>query len=221
MKPPLIRISSLYLLLLLAACGGGDKQGSAGSAARELSDPRTVPTATAPATLPTTIAAIDLSAPQRRATALPDVYVVKPGDTPAAIAQELGVDLDELLRANSITDPRSLKVGQTLKVPRPATASATPTRTGPAAPTRPPAPGSTPAPTAAATRAATATATTVAGAGGSYTVEAGDTACEIAVKLGVALTALAETNGVTVAQLAALRIGQVLKVPSTKGPPGC
>ena len=219
MKPPRIRISSLCLLLLLAACGGGDKQGSAGSAARELSDPRTVPTATAPATLPTTIAAIDLSAPQRRATALPDVYVVKPGDTPAAIAQELGVDLDELLRANSITDPRSLKVGQTLKVPRPATASATPTRTGPAAPTKPPTPGATPAATGTA-RAATATAT-VAGASGSYTVEAGDTACEIAVKLGVALTGLAEANGVTVAQLAALRIGQVLKVPSTKGPPGC
>lgn len=219
MKPQLLLVPAAGLLIILSACGGGGDKGSGAPTARELRDPRTVPTATAPPSLPTPLPALDLSAPVRRATALPDVYLVKPGDTPAAIAQELGVDLDELLRLNNITDPRSLKVGQTLKIPRPSSATATPTRPGPAAPTRPPTPGATMAPTRVAT--ATATATSAAGAGGTYTVEAGDTACEIAAKLGVSLAALAQENGVTVAQLATLRIGQVLKVPATKAPPGC
>jgi LysM repeat protein len=201
------------------ACGGGGKKGATAGAARELKDPRTVPSATVPATLPSPIPAVDASQPQRKATALPDVYVVKAGDTPAAIAQELGVDLDELLRINGITDPRSLKVGQTLKVPRPPQASPTPGRPGAATPTR----AATTSPggaAATATRTPTATTTSTA-APGTYTVEAGDTACEIATKLGVPLTALAEANNTTVAALAALRIGQVLKVPSTRGAPGC
>jgi LysM domain len=46
-------------------------------------------------------------------------YVVKKGDTPVAIARQFGVSVDELLKANNITDPRSLQVGQTLKVPTP------------------------------------------------------------------------------------------------------
>ena len=46
-------------------------------------------------------------------------YVVKKGDTPVAIARQFGVSVDELLKTNNITDPRSLQVGQTLKVPTP------------------------------------------------------------------------------------------------------
>jgi LysM repeat protein len=44
-------------------------------------------------------------------------YVVKQGDTPVAIAQQHHVKVDDLLRANNITDPRSLQVGQTLRIP--------------------------------------------------------------------------------------------------------
>jgi LysM repeat protein len=46
-------------------------------------------------------------------------YVVKQGDTPVAIAQQHHVSVDALLRANNITDPRSLQVGQTLRIPSP------------------------------------------------------------------------------------------------------
>lgn len=51
-------------------------------------------------------------APANQAT-----YVVQPGDSPTTIARQLGVDVNDLMRANNITDPRRLRVGQTLVVP--------------------------------------------------------------------------------------------------------
>lgn len=207
--------------LALAACGGGDQRGGPGPAGvRELRDPRTVPTATVPAQIPTPIPAIMAGQAQGRPTPLPDVYVVKAGDTPAAIAAELGVDLAELLRLNGIEDPRSLKVGQQLRIPRPQPTPAA----GRTAATAPAAsrPGSTATP--ASTRAPTTTPaarTSTPSTGDTYTVQAGDTACEIAQRLGVPLTALAEANNTTVSALASLQIGQVLKVPAVRGPAGC
>jgi LysM repeat protein len=229
---------------VLIACSSGSDKGGTASTVREPRDPRTVPTATAPAQVPTPIPAVDVSQPQRRPTTLPDVYIVKAGDTPAGIAAELGVDLGELLRINGIDDPRGLRVGQQLRVPRPsptpaptrpgatpagartatpagtATAARTPTvagATATATATR------TPTATTTATRTPTpaATATASPGAGGTYTVQAGDTACDIATRLGVPLSALAEANNTTVEALASLQIGQTLRVPATRGPSGC
>ncbi len=206
-------------LTVLAACGGGGQRGGSGSAAvRELRDPRTVPTATVPAQIPTPIPAVMPGQQPSRPTPLPDVYVVKAGDTPAAIAAALGVDLAELLRLNGIDDPRSLKVGQQLRIPRPqptpgttrATATATIGPRGTATPTATRAPTTTPA-----------ARTSTPSAGDTYTVQAGDTACEIAQRLGVPLTALAEANNTTVSGLVSLQIGQVLKVPAVRGPAGC
>jgi LysM repeat protein len=219
--------------LALVACGGGESGGT--SAARDLKDPKTVPTATVPVQqLASPFPAVDVGQQVAKPPELPDVYVVKPGDTPAGIAASLGIDATELLRANNIDDPRSLKVGQQLRIPRPAQASPTPPRSG-----MTPAPGRTATATTAAgtpgrsptatatgsgTPARTATATTTAtttGAPGTYTVVSGDTGCAIAQKLGVPLTALAEANGTTVNGLAALQVGQSLKVPTTRGPAGC
>jgi LysM repeat protein len=45
------------------------------------------------------------------------VYVVKAGDTPEQIAREFDVSVNALLQANRISDPRTLQVGQTLRVP--------------------------------------------------------------------------------------------------------
>ncbi len=45
-------------------------------------------------------------------------YIVKSGDTASAIANQLGVDLDELIDANNITNPNSLEVGQILYIPQ-------------------------------------------------------------------------------------------------------
>jgi LysM repeat protein len=44
-------------------------------------------------------------------------YIVQNGDTPAAIADQFNVSPDALLRENNITDPRTLRVGQVLKIP--------------------------------------------------------------------------------------------------------
>ena len=43
--------------------------------------------------------------------------VVDLNDTPAIIAKKYGVRVDELMKANGITDPRQIHYGQTLIVP--------------------------------------------------------------------------------------------------------
>ncbi len=49
----------------------------------------------------------------------PTVYVVQAGDTLAAIANRLGVRLDDLITLNGIQNPDQISVGQTLQIPRP------------------------------------------------------------------------------------------------------
>jgi membrane-bound lytic murein transglycosylase D len=46
------------------------------------------------------------------------LHVVKKGDTPSAIARRYGSSVDAILAANGLRNPRSLRVGQTLIVPR-------------------------------------------------------------------------------------------------------
>ena len=46
------------------------------------------------------------------------LHVVKAGDTPGAIARRYGSTVDAILAANGIRNPRSLRIGQTLVVPR-------------------------------------------------------------------------------------------------------
>lgn len=47
----------------------------------------------------------------------PTVYIVQPGDTLAAIANRLGVRLDDLITLNGIQNPDLISVGQELKIP--------------------------------------------------------------------------------------------------------
>ena len=46
-------------------------------------------------------------------------YVVQAGDTVNSIASANGITADELMKANGITDPSTLTIGQTLNVPNP------------------------------------------------------------------------------------------------------
>lgn len=229
----------LALVALLAACGGGDdKQDS--KTARNPTDPRRVPTATAPAPGGTPLAALEIGG--ARSPTLPEVYVVKAGDTIGVIAAELGISADALTRANPNLDPRGLRIGQELRVPRPTpTATATAVARGPATPTGTPGrsptptaagtPGRSPSPTPAGSPRPTGSPTAVrtptpaaspSSAAGTYTVVSGDTGCAIARKLGVSLTALAQANGLSVDGLGSLRVGQVLQVPRSTGEgPGC
>jgi LysM repeat protein len=48
-------------------------------------------------------------------------YVVKKGDNPAGIAKKLKVSYNDLIALNHIDDPRKLKIGQKLLVPKPTT----------------------------------------------------------------------------------------------------
>jgi len=62
-------------------------------------------------------------------------YVVQPGDTLLGIAGRYGIPLEELMRANGISDPNLLQAGQTLVIPTdgspepPALATTSPTPT--------------------------------------------------------------------------------------------
>ena len=45
------------------------------------------------------------------------IYVVRPGDTLWSIAQRYGVTPQAILRANNLTSPNNIYVGQTLIIP--------------------------------------------------------------------------------------------------------
>jgi len=46
-----------------------------------------------------------------------ETYTVEAGDSPFSIAEKCGVDVNDLQDLNDIDDPRSLRVGQELKMP--------------------------------------------------------------------------------------------------------
>jgi len=50
-------------------------------------------------------------------TTTPGFYTVKKGDTLTSIAHNYGLTAEDLVKANKITDPKKLQLGQTLKVP--------------------------------------------------------------------------------------------------------
>lgn len=106
-------LALLTLALALALACGSSKP--APQAAGSLTDPRTVPTATPwNEPPPPTFLTGTPVAPQAQPGT---TYTVQPNDIPATIAAKLGVDVDELMRINDITDPSKLQVGQVLKVP--------------------------------------------------------------------------------------------------------
>jgi LysM repeat protein len=247
------RLATLAVCLLATialACGGGDGDNGGDDAARNPTDPRRVPTATIPAAPSTPLAALEGGQTADR-PALPESYVVKSGDTLGSIATDLGITTDDLVRANPNIDPRGLRIGQELRIPRatptpnpasratpsPAAGTRSPSPSPPATPARTPAPGASPAPAGSPTPAASPTGTRTAtpspaaspAPGGSpaagastYTVQSGDTGCAIARRFMVSVQQLAAANGLTVEALASLRVGQMLQIPrSTGADPGC
>jgi LysM repeat protein len=192
-----VAVALLSTALLCFACGGG----SGSSSGRPNSGK--IPTATLPAVLPEPLIVSGTAAPSAPSG---DTYTVKSGDTPSAIAERLGVSVDELMSLNSITDPTQLEVGQVLKIP---SVRATPS------------PGRTPAastPTPKATSSATNTprpAVTPREGTTTYTVQSEDNANDIALRFGITVEELAAANNTTVDALRSLQVGDVLTIPAS------
>ncbi len=103
--------------------------------------PRTSPTATpAPTNTPAPTAT--------QAPSSPTTYIVKPGDTLLAIANQFGRSVEAFAIYNNITDPTALRVNQELKIPP---ANYTPPPPTPRPPTNTPIPKATPTPEATPT----------------------------------------------------------------------
>jgi LysM repeat protein len=179
--------------LVLAACGGGG-----GTASDDIVGSRSVPTATYPAELPTPL--IVGSAGFAAAARGSQTYTVEAGDTPSAIASRNGITVAELFQANGLASGAVLRIGQRLRIPAPVEV---------ASPTPPPlAATATPRPAGAPTAAATP-----ASGRRTHTVQSGEFAGAIAARYGITTEELARANGLTVAQMASLRIGQELIIP--------
>lgn len=122
------------------------------------------------------------------ATANADTITVQAGDTLSKLARANGTTVDALVKANGISNPNLIFVGQQLQTEGTANAAA-------------------PAQPAATQPAASAPA---ASANGTYTVKAGDTLNRIAAANGTSVAALAAANGIQNINLIA--VGQVLKL---------
>src|SRR5215471_10128707 len=68
----------------------------------------------------TPIAVLPPPTPKPSPTVGEQTYIVKAGDSPASIAQQYHIKFEDLMAANNINDPQKLQIGQTLKIPAPA-----------------------------------------------------------------------------------------------------
>lgn len=156
-----------------------------------------VPTATLPAELPEPII---VGAPVPGGGGR--TYTIEAGDTLSAVAEQFDVSVEALMEANEIEDPTRLEVGQVLVIPGTAPSGPFPTPAPPeATPTVRPS-GLTPGPEES-----------------TYVVEPGDNASAIAERFGITLEELAAVNGVTIDELRALEVGQVLIISADAGAP--
>lgn len=133
----------------------------------------------------------------------PQVHVVKRGETVSQIASRHGVSDSELMRANKITNPRSLQVGKQLVIPG-ALASASAKN------------ADSEKPAAADSKAAaepvtvTASASSEAPSRRTYKVRSGDCLFDIAKKERVTMSDLQAWNNLN--RQSTIRVGQVLYV---------
>lgn len=184
-----LRFWTLVALLLLAtlsfSCGGSKKNDQSGKA-------EVFPTATLPATLPAPIIVTGTPRPPSGQR-----YVVQSGDSPASIAEEYGVSLDELLSINNITDPTGLHAGDVLIIPGAQGANGQTAKATPTARAQEQQPTSTPEET---------------GGGQTYTVQDGDIPETIAARFGITAEELMAANNIT--DPSSLQIGQRLVIPT-------
>jgi len=130
---PALALPVLLVLSLLVACNGDSEPGTAGPTG-QLTDPRSVPTASPWAKPPEVIflepgAIKPLGGGGQQGEEPGEgggevtpgqcgkTYKVQSGDNPSTIAEKCGVELQALLDANPGIDPTKLQVGQELELP--------------------------------------------------------------------------------------------------------
>ena len=204
MRTLLAAIAVSSLGLIAAACGGGDAEETGGPiAGRTLTNPAEVPTGepisgdlrftirdngiSAPGGLSTTVAT-GAATP----AASTNTYTLESGDTCYAVADTLGVSLDQLLEANPRLDCDQLQPGDQVRVPAGGTGGDTPTAT--------PAAGETPS----------GGNGDDSGGGGTYTIQPGDICVTIAESQGVNVDELIALNGLDCSNL---QPGTVIQLP--------
>ena len=163
-----------------------------------------VSTSSAPVDVESDAAGAVASAAALPATGLD--YVVQAGDTLSLISLRYGLDWEVVAQVNGITNTEVIEVGQVIRLPGVAEASAAtaPTTTSTSAVT-----------STAGTTAPTTSAASSAG-GTSYTVVAGDTLFGIALRANVTLQELAAANNMQEDDI--LLIGQTLVLPGREAP---
>lgn len=110
--------------------------------------------------------------------------VVQPGDTAYSIARRSGMTVDQLARANGLSHPYTVKIGQRLSVD--------PSRSAPVRNDRP--------------------IQVAAHTGATHTVVPGDTLYNISRRYGVGVASLADANNLD--DYGTVKIGQTLSIPS-------
>ena len=148
-------------------------------------------------------------------------HVVQRGETLSGIAVRYGVALDGILALNPRLNPRALRPGTELVIPR-VNAKATAKAAAPPAATERPTPAATatPASTPASTSNGTASPVTTASAppqGGVWRVKPGDTLWSISRNTGLPLGELCRLNGIENPRHHRLQVGVTLLVASTRG----
>jgi LysM repeat protein len=150
-------------------------------------------------------------------------YTVKSGDTFAKIARTKGIPLATLLKANRISSPDRISIGQRIIVPGTAkTAAKTPAKAEPkTVKTKTPAKtASKPTPAPEGPRIIRNSSTTVniapPATAGTYIIQSGDTLSRISSRTGLSAAKLMALNGLT--EDSTLRIGQTLRTGSTAAP---
>ena len=222
MNRSFLLIAVLALGATLVACSDEDPE-----APEETATATAIPTATPYAVEPEPIIVGGVAGSEPTppgATGDEITYVVEPGDALETIAQQFGVTVEAIVELNGLEDAATIFAGQELLIPAGGTVS-TPPGEPTAEPTSEPTaePTEEPEPTAEPTEEPDATPepteepepTSTPPAGGQvYVVQAGDSGLAIADAFGVTIEALAEANGMTVAELDNLQIGQEIIIPA-------